>query len=263
MQTRPNLLVAGVQKAGTNWLHKKLGAHPDVFMSTPKELNYFNRPKKMAEPSSFERYLAHFAGAGGYRWRGETTPAYFWYRDGSPFSPPKNRHDAGVYARQMLGPDVTVLVTLRDPVSRALSGWRHQFAMGRVKRNESIFRCDPVHGIVDLGFYKRHWRHWADLFGQDRVHILLFDDLLNDPADYLNNALSALGLRGDNDFWTSVNVNERVGDRNTNIVKKAIPPQEIAALLAVYQPDIVFIEELVGRDLSHWRDVDLLIKTHC
>lgn len=38
----PNLLVTGVQKGGTTWLHTTLGSHDDVFMSRVKELRYFD-----------------------------------------------------------------------------------------------------------------------------------------------------------------------------------------------------------------------------
>ena len=37
----PNLVIIGAQKCGTSGLHYYLGLHPEVSMSTPKELNYF------------------------------------------------------------------------------------------------------------------------------------------------------------------------------------------------------------------------------
>ena len=39
--TLPNLVIIGAQKCGTSGLHYYLGLHPEVSMSTPKELNYF------------------------------------------------------------------------------------------------------------------------------------------------------------------------------------------------------------------------------
>ena len=38
----PNFIVIGAAKCGTTSLCDLLGAHPDVFMSTPKEPRYFS-----------------------------------------------------------------------------------------------------------------------------------------------------------------------------------------------------------------------------
>ena len=38
---KPTFLVIGAQKAATTSLYHYLGAHPDVFVSPGKELNYF------------------------------------------------------------------------------------------------------------------------------------------------------------------------------------------------------------------------------
>lgn len=43
----PNLIVIGAMKCGTTALHRYLGLHPDVFMSEPKELNYFCGPDRL------------------------------------------------------------------------------------------------------------------------------------------------------------------------------------------------------------------------
>ncbi len=37
----PNYLVIGASKCGTSSLCRLLGQHPDMFMSTPKEPNFF------------------------------------------------------------------------------------------------------------------------------------------------------------------------------------------------------------------------------
>jgi len=40
---RPNLFVIGAMKSGTTSLHSYLAAHPQVFMSTPKEPRFFTK----------------------------------------------------------------------------------------------------------------------------------------------------------------------------------------------------------------------------
>ena len=41
MMTLPNFLIIGTPKCGTTSLHEYLKEHPQVFMSTPKELTFF------------------------------------------------------------------------------------------------------------------------------------------------------------------------------------------------------------------------------
>ena len=39
--TQPNLFIIGSMKSGTTFLHDLLSEHPDIFMCTPKEPDYF------------------------------------------------------------------------------------------------------------------------------------------------------------------------------------------------------------------------------
>ncbi|PSQ80043.1 MAG: deacetylase, partial [Bacteroidetes bacterium QS_8_68_15] len=96
-----NLFVVGVNKAGTSWLYKLLQEHPDVFMSSQKELFYFGE----RHPEELTDYHAHFPFDRPYRYFGEATLFYC--------------HDAAV-ARKIhdYAPDAKVLAIVRDPVER-------------------------------------------------------------------------------------------------------------------------------------------------
>ena len=56
--TLPNLIVIGAQKCGTSGLHYYLSLHPEVSMSSPKELNYFIAARNY--PRGLEWYSRHF-----------------------------------------------------------------------------------------------------------------------------------------------------------------------------------------------------------
>lgn len=264
---RPNLLVAGTQKAGTTWLHTQLARHPDVFMSSTKELNFFSNGRASCDTNLFREYLRNFDAAEGHRWVGESTPHYLWRRDPkSPFSPPPLLHDVAEFARQTLGPDLTAIVSLRDPVSRAVSAYWHNFAMGRIDLNQSIFRCPPEMGIVDLGFYERHLRHWQGVLERDHLHVLIFDDLLTSPRGYLQQALSVLDLEANAQFWngyqeSAIGARERVSQLRTT--DSPISEQEVAALLTLFEPDIRHVEALLERELADWRDLERLVALNC
>lgn len=257
---KPNLLIAGAQKSGTTWLHAQLQHHPDVFMSAKKELNYFHNGHNVPDPAGIVEYLSHFREAQDERYVGESTPHYFWRRrSDSPFSAPR-KHDTAKFIWDTLGSDVVIVISLRDPVSRAVSAYHHNFSRGRIAKGQSVFHCDPRMGLVDLGFYKRHWSHWAQIFGP-QLRLLLFDDLEADPATFLRQACGLLDLPVTPGFWQAANPDKRIGRRRTTRAREqpSIPAQEVAALRSIYEDDIRFVEELSCRELPRWRDLDYLL----
>src|SRR6187399_2211355 len=54
----PNLIVIGAQKCGTSGLHYYLSLHPEIWMSRPKELNFFLEERNW--PRGVDWYRDHF-----------------------------------------------------------------------------------------------------------------------------------------------------------------------------------------------------------
>ena len=131
----PNLIIAGVQTGGSSWLHSILGQHPDVFMAKAKELRYFNQRGRVQYSDDWDNYLAHFEGGSSFRYRGESTPHYYWVKDACcPFSPATSGFDTAAEITRTLGRDVQIVIVLRDPVERAVSAAHHHFAWGDLLR---------------------------------------------------------------------------------------------------------------------------------
>lgn len=240
-----------------------LERHPSFFMSERKELNFFNQPSLVADEEAWVAYQQNFAGAEDHRWRGESTPHYFWHQGDSPYSP-KSSHDPAAAIRDRLGDDLEVILVLRDPTSRAVSGYWHNFARGRFDLVTSMFRLPPHMGIIDLGFYQRHYEHWAATLGAERLHVLLYDDLVADAHGFLTGALAALGAETSEHHMGTIPVQGRVHE-NTIVRKfkrnlKPIHPVEIATLVDLYRDDIAFVRQLTGRELPGWDDVDTLTR---
>ncbi len=258
MARKPNLIIAGAQKSGTSWLHAQLRRHPDVFMPALKELNYFNQ----LDQKSPEDYLAHFAEAGDEKYVGEATPHYFWkHIPDWKYSPAPGSFDVATEMHRFLDADAQLIFSLRDPVSRAISGWHHNICMGRNPDHKGMLDCLASMGIVDLGMYARHWDHFETLFGRARMHIVLYDDLLRSPRDYLSWVLHLLKLDNSDAFFDTLELDSRINTKDQ--LKKRLPdgadlpapdPKEVNQLLEIYEPHISRVEEISGRDLSHWRE---------
>ena len=66
----PTFIVIGAMKAGTTAVYEYLRAHPQVFMASPKELDFFNSGGAEAI------YRRYFEGGAGAAAGGEGSPNY-------------------------------------------------------------------------------------------------------------------------------------------------------------------------------------------
>ena len=256
----PNLLIAGAQKGGTTWLHKMLRHHPDVFMTRKKELGFFSDPSLHADPAALANYEAHFARAGDARWRGESTPHYFWHRGERPSSPPVRAIEPADFVAEVLGDSLErVLLVLRDPVSRAVSAYHHNNTRGRVRAGQGIFDCPPDLGLIDLGLYSVHWRHWAAALGEERLTVHLYDDLAADPHRFLTTVMTDLGLPVAPEMMAAARPGRTIHGRRTPKVAPTLPASDLDRLLELSEPEIEWVERHTGRSLPGWRDRDALV----
>jgi hypothetical protein len=191
----PNLLVIGVQKGGTTWLHSKLSQHPDIFFSKRKELGYFVQREGKRDLAA---YAENFAEADGIRYAGEATPSYFWTYDARSKYCGLNRRTG--YARQpeevrdVLGPDVKLILSLRHPVHRAVSAYMHHYKQGRIEPQERLIDLGTRSGIIDMGFYEHHLRRWERVFGPNKIMTVFMDDIRNDADAVLNKIFAYLDV---------------------------------------------------------------------
>ena len=280
----PNFLIIGAPRCGTTSLAIWLGEHPDVFVSTPKELHFFNKPKNLE--LGLDWYREQFAAAGDAHAVGEGTPNYML---------PTPAIDA--IAETL--PEVRLIACLRDPVARAYSNWRLSVSLGGIEsrsfteavEQELAARRDPL---------ERPWRTWRDtpgigmdyvargdylpqlerlceIWGRERLHVVLFDDLSRDPHAVFAQTCEFLDVDPDVVPPTlGVNFNSfrshtpRRGDRvlarfahgravlerrlaTERAAGSEVVPQPARDLLrAHFAPRNAQLAEWLGRDLSAW-----------
>lgn len=208
----PNLLIAGVPKAGTTSLHTYLSQHPEVCGSYTKELAFFSPLFSGQEVPQNADYLRHFKHCRGERFILESTPTYL-YGGKELIEEICNR----------LGPDVRIVFILRDPVGRLISAYRHHTTKMRIPATTtwaefidtepSPDRVNPA-GYLAQGAYARFLPDWFEAFG-DRLLILFFEDLESSARDVVKVLCDWLGI--DFDFYRSSDFpveNRTVGYRN-------------------------------------------------
>jgi len=196
----PNLLIAGVAKAGTTSLFNYLAQHPAICPSDVKETRYFEPLRYGEALPPIEDYAAHFRHRQGERYALEATPTYFY----------GGRRIAAAIREAL--PDVRVLVILRNPSDRCWSDFRFEQSRGRVPPDMDfdayLDRCEELRaqgverryenrsftGLID-GCYANWLEDWSVEMG-DHLKVVYFDDLSSDAAAAVTEICSWLDLDG-------------------------------------------------------------------
>jgi hypothetical protein len=197
---RPDTFIVGAFKAGTTALYEYLRAHPQIFMSVPKEPMYFGqdltpRYRRMTE----SEYLDLFRGAADSQRSGEASPWYLYSTSA---------------AREIrdFQPDARIIVMLRNPVdvmysqhSQLVFNQREDltdFAAALAAEDDRLAgRRIPADAIRPEALYYRRSvrfpeqvRRYLDAFDRGRVQFIVFDDLVADPRAVYRTTLEFLGV---------------------------------------------------------------------
>lgn len=192
----PEFLVIGAQKAGTSWLHHNLREHPGFFLPEAKDQAYFcwcDGP----EAISLEQYRHEFEACAPGQLIGEATAAYFWTDTGSQWSTKPEGYCEDVPKRVLdtLGVDTRLVLSLRDPVQRAISAYLHHIAFGDLDPCTSLLDAGDFIGLLDIGFYAAHLRNWLRYFPRRQFLVLDFEqDIVRSPDATLKRVFDFLGV---------------------------------------------------------------------
>lgn len=179
---RATFIGIGAQKCASTWLYAMLRDHPQVVVSERKELNFFS----YGYENGLRWYDNNFPERPGARQVGEISPSYL--------------HEAGVVERaRRYNANLQILVSLRDPVERALSQHRHMVRLGRVPGNDLSFETalatNPTY--VEQGQYYRHLTRWAKAFGRERIHATLMEDIRDNSELAIRDLYTFLDIDAD------------------------------------------------------------------
>ena len=235
----PDFLGIGAQKAGTTWLFEMLSDHPGLAFPAGKEVHFWdwNRGRGL------DWYRAQFAGAPDGARVGDVTPGYAVLPAGSV---------AAVHAAM---PDARLLFIARNPVERAWSAALMVLRWGLMYEREAsdawfldVFRSEQSLGRGD---YARCLETWLGAFPRKQVQILLYDDLVADPAGVLAAACRHLDIDPAPVLGLSA---ERLARRVNAGEGTPLRATLRGPLLDLYRPRVAAFERLIGRELPGWRE---------
>ncbi len=273
-------LVIGAQKAGTTWICDVLRRHPDVFIPDWKELHFFEQEPNFEKGADW--YLDFFEGSETALARGEGTPNYFY----NVCTPQEHRDwicrevPARIHAHL---PDVRLILSLRDPVQRAVSAYNHFVLRGNLSPQTPLRDCWDERGIRSAGRYDLQLAKWLEHYDLSQFEVVIYEeDIRPDAAklDTINRLFRAIGVPAMTEvpglfdrsnsrldaalghlnqvaFLRENRYGQKIRDRINNALPAAvqnrlrvkIDPADIDALAEEFEPHTRALEAMLGRKL--------------
>lgn len=179
----PNVIVIGAQKCGTSGLHYYLGLHPEVSVSSPKELNFFIAERNW--PRGVEWY------------RGRFDPAAPVRVDASPNYTAHPQFDGVPERMASVVPDAKLIYLVRDPLERIAAHWVHNYSKGRHQGELRETILNPKASYVARSRYAMQLERFLGHYPLERVLVLEQDDLRSRRAETLRTVFAFAGADPD------------------------------------------------------------------
>ena len=249
----PDFIIIGAMKAGTTSLFKYLSKHPDLYLSVPKEVHFFDGGKNpqidtFAKGESW--YRAHFpltkelnSNAKVY----EASPVYIF----NPLAP-KRIFDTI--------PNVKLILLLRNPTERAVSHYLHgerrnwddlpfyealQAEESRLKpfieAQDYKSRTYIEYSYKSRGLYKQQIERYLKYFDREQMLILDSNNLFTQTDSTVRQVFDFIGVDSKfqvDDFTTA----------NSAPNKKKFEPHVYEYLNDYFKPHNQELYELMGED---------------
>lgn len=197
----PNFLVIGAAKSGTTSLWSYLKQHPQVFMSKPKEPNFFVfeglklphysgpsdektliRKLYKKTVTDFESYQTLFENVGEAKAIGEASVRYLYF--------PQAAERIKKYI-----PDAKMIIILCNPVNRLYSQYvmnvRHllePLPLGEAiaAEDERISKnWDCAWHYTRMSSYYSQVKRYLDLFSPQQIKIIIYEDFVRDTTGFM------------------------------------------------------------------------------
>ena len=182
MARKPDFVVAGFARCGTTWLYEVLREHPRIFVPMRKEVNFFHR----AYDKGVDWYTAYFADCPPDRLAGDISPVY--------------AEDPATPARiaEVL-PQARIILIVRNHVRRLRSSYWQLVRDGR-RQDELVAFVqgeDDGTGFLERQRYTPVIERFRELYGSDRVLVLVYEEMSADPAAAIQAIERFLGIAGE------------------------------------------------------------------
>jgi len=205
-RTGPSFLVVGAARAGSTAVTEALRAHPDAFVTSPKEPHYFafagqapgftgpgdDETINVMAVTELENYLSLFPADRRAAVAGEGSVSTLYY------------HEVSVARVKAMNPDMRIVVVLREPVARAFSAFQYLTVRGYETESDFLVavadeqrrRGAGWHHLwhyTSMSRYAQAVAHFVEEF-DGAVGVWFHDDLEREPQRILAEIQEFVGL---------------------------------------------------------------------
>jgi len=203
----PNFLVLGTAKAGTSSIYVYLKQHPEVYLSSTTELNFFAHAGgdlnfrgpgdheyiwQDSLVANYQDYCNEFADVAGEAAIGEISTHNLYSAQ------------APALIRRYL-PNAKLIAMLRHPAERAFSAFAHMVRDGReetedfhaaLAREPQRIRdnWEPLWHYKNMGFYGAQLSRYLDTFNRDQIRVYIYDDFVARPLEVVQDIFAFFGV---------------------------------------------------------------------
>lgn len=191
MASRPDFVIIGAMKCATTTLHDQLAKQAGVFMSTPKEPNFFSDDHNFAK------------GIGWYASLFQDAPADSIWGESSTHYTKLPTYPAAVdrFAEHLS--DAKLIYVMRDPVSRLISHYIHEWSEAKI--TVPIDQAVEMHPeLLDYSRYAMQLEPWMNRFGSDHVLPVFFERMVERPDAEFARICRFIGLAGQSSWSKEV-----------------------------------------------------------
>jgi Sulfotransferase domain len=179
----------GFAKSGTTTVANLLEEHPEICMSIPKEVQYFNITRsfyhKPIENSNYEKgsqwYKNHWAHQKSERLRGEISPQYIQ----SITSLERIKKDQ---------PQAKILIFLRNPADIAFSFYGMAVHHHQVKLPHFSEAISTNEHIRERMFLFEKVKDCINLFSKNQIHFFILEEFMKDREAAIKSLYKFLGV---------------------------------------------------------------------
>ncbi len=252
---RPNFFIVGAPKCGTTSMVEYLRQHPDVFMP-PKELHFFgsdinHNPKGLVTQ---EDYLNHFSKARDEKMTGEKSVWYLYSKKAAS-------------EIKKFSPHAKIIIHIRNPVDMLYSLHGHNLRSDRenIINFEKALEAEedrrkglripkrtvdfPQHLFYsEIPLYTEQIKRYVEAFGWKQLHIIVFDDLVNNTLKVYRDVLRFLEV--DDQFTPDLKVHNPGRQVKSPIVRDLIMNSWIRTVARKFLP--ITTRRRMGQTLYHW-----------
>ncbi|WP_428243561.1 sulfotransferase family protein [Gynuella sp.] len=178
--TKPDFILIGAMKSATSTLHAQLAQQPGIFMSTPKEPNYFSDDEQYARGE--EWYDSLFEGAEASDLCGESSTHYTKLPD----------HPLTIERMKKRLASPKLIYVMRHPIDRLISHYIHQWSQ-RVISCDINKAIDQYYELIAYSCYAKQLQPYIEAYGKENILVTFTEAIRANPQSELERVAEFIG----------------------------------------------------------------------